>query len=213
MRLLAFFACVASALAQRPEAVQQARPEAVQQARTEAVQKLQKPTPEAVQRKLDLIQSGRAPSGGIYLFTSAELNAWARWKVPQVVPDGVRAPRLELTSGGAKAFALVDFVRTRQGQGETTNWLIAKLIEGEKPVTVSARIDSGRGRAIVHLTAVEIGGVAVTGAPLDFLIETFFRPLFPDAKIGQWFELPGNLDRLEILPSSVRAIIRQIRHQ
>ncbi len=201
LRLLAFFVFVASALAQRPGAVLKPSPAAVLN-----------PSPEAVQRKLDLIDSGTAPPGSSFLFTSAELNAWARWKVPQIVPDGVRSPRLELTNGGTKAFALIDFVRTREGQGESTNWLMAKLIEGEKPVTVSARIDSGRGRAIVHLTGVEIGGVAVTGAPLDFLIDNFFRPLFPDAKIDQWFDLPGNLDRLEILPSRVRAVIRQTHH-
>jgi len=163
----------------------------------------------AAQRKIDLIETAQALPGSTFVFTPSELNSWARYKARQIVPEGVSSPRLELGYGAAKAYALIDFVRARQGQGQTTNWLVAKLIEGEKPVTVNARIDSGRGRAIVHLLRVEIGGVAVTGAPLDFLIENFFRPFFPDAKIDEWFTLPGRLDRLEIAPGQVRAVMQR----
>ena len=121
LRFLVLFALCATSVAQRPDAAAL-----------------------AVQRKIDLIETAKAPPGSTFLFTVSELNSWARYKTEQIVPDGVRSPRLELSYGGAKAYALIDFVRARQGQGQTTNWLVAKLIEGEKPVTVNARIDSGR---------------------------------------------------------------------
>ena len=53
------------------------------------------------------------------------------------------------------------------------------------------------------LWAIEISGVAAEGSVLDFLIRTFFLPLYPNAKIGQPFELGFNMERLQIHPSGV----------
>ena len=167
------------------------------------------PLASAAQRKIDAIQNGRAPAGAVIVFSAAELNAWARYKVPMVVPEGVRQPRLELGRGTATAYALVDFLKVRQGQGENTSWLIAKLIEGEKRVKVSARIESGGGSATVHLLQVEIGGLAVSGNPLDVLIRTYFLPLYPNAKIDEPFALADGLDRIEVLPTQARAVMKR----
>ena len=158
---------------------------------------------------MDKIQSGHARAGSAVVFSVAELNAWARYKVPQVVPEGVRQPRLELGDGTATAYALVDFLKVRQGQGETTNWLIAKLIEGEKPVKVAAQVQSTNGQGKVHLLRVEIGGLAVSGNTLDVLIRTFFLPLFPNAKIDTPFELADGVDRIEVSPAEARVIVKK----
>ncbi len=85
-----------------------------------------------VSRKLDLIQSGKAKPGEVFRFAPAELNAWIRAKAPAIVPDGFRQPRLVLVNGGANASALIDFLKVRHASGVETNWLVAKLIQGEK---------------------------------------------------------------------------------
>ena len=167
------------------------------------------PQVERVNRKIDLIQSGRARPGSVLVFTVAELNAWGRAKAAEVVPEGFRDARLELGNGSATSYALVDFLKLRHAAGIETNWLVAKLIQGEKPLKVTADIQSAHGRATVHLTRVEIGGIAVSGAPLDFLIQTFFTPLYPDAKIDQPFELADGVDRIEVTPAEARAFIRK----
>lgn len=156
-----------------------------------------------------MIQNGRAQPGSVYTFSAAELNAWGRYKVPQVVPAGVRQPRLELGNGTATAYALVDFVKVRQGLGQSTNWLLANLIEGEKRVEVRARIESGNGRATVHLLRVEIGGLAVSGTTLDLMIRTFFLPFYPNAKIDEPFELAGGIDHIDVAPARARAVLKK----
>jgi hypothetical protein len=161
-----------------------------------------------VSRKLDIIQGGKAKPGSVYVFTAAELNAWARAKVPTVVPQGLREPRLELGNNSATGYALVDFLKMRQGAGEETNWLISKLIQGEKRVKVTARIQSANGRATVFLQRVEIGGLAVSGSTLDFLIHTFFLPLYPNAKIDEPFELADRIDRIQVTPADARVYIK-----
>ena len=160
-------------------------------------------------RKLDIIQTGKAKPGSVFVFTSAELNAWVRVKAPTVVPEGLREPRLELGNGTATGYALVDFLKLQHGAGIETNWLISKLIQGEKRVLATASIQTANGRATVHLVRVEIGGLAVSGATLDFLIDTFFRPLYPDAKIDEPFELSDRVDRIVVTPAEARVYIKK----
>jgi hypothetical protein len=162
-----------------------------------------------VTRKLEIIQSGKAKPGSVFVFTSAELNAWVRVKAPMVVPEGLREPRLELGNGTATGYAVVDFLKLRYASGVETNWLISKLIQGEKRVMTTASIQSANGRATVHLVRVEIGGLAVSGATLDFLIDTFFRPLYPDAKIDEPFELSDRVERIEVTPAEARVYIKK----
>lgn len=168
------------------------------------------PLAASVARRLDLIESGKAKPGTVFRFTPAELNAWVRMKVPTIVHDGFREPLLELGTGTAKASAYIDFVKVRHGEGVETNWLVAKLIQGEKLVTAQASIQSSKGQATVHIIRVEIGGLAVTGAPLDFLVQNFFRPFYPDAQIDEPFELAGNVDRIEVTPAAALVYIKPV---
>jgi len=167
------------------------------------------PIADRVTRKIDAIESGKSKPGTVYIFTVAELNAWARAKIPTIVPQGFRQPKLELGSNSAVGYALIDFLKLRQGAGIETNWLLGKLIQGEKPVKVNAQIKSANGRATVHLSRVEIGGLAVSGATLDFLIKTFFMPLYPNAKIDEPFELEYGMDRIEATPAEARVYIKK----
>ncbi len=159
--------------------------------------------------KLRLIESGRARPGSTFTFSPRELNAYARSELPSIVPEGVRQPHLELGHGVASGYALVDFLKLRRAQGSSTPWLIAKLIEGEKAVKVDARIESASGQATVYLQQVEISGLAVSGPTLDFLIKTFFLPLYPNAKINEPFELSDRVDRIEIDPAQAKVVIRK----
>jgi hypothetical protein len=162
-----------------------------------------------VSQKLDLIESGKAQPASVFRFTSAELNAWVQVKAPTVVDEGFRQPHLVLGNGEASATALIDFLKVRHSSGVETNWLVAKLIQGEKLVKVRASIQSAHGRATVHVLSVEVGGLAVTGAPLDFLVQNFLLPFYPDAKIDEPFELAGNVDRIVVTPSEARVYIRR----
>jgi hypothetical protein len=167
------------------------------------------PAAASVTRRLDLIDSGKASPGAVFRFTTAELNAWVRVQAPTIIHEGFRQPRLALGNNEATATALIDFLQVRHASGVETSWLVAKLIEGEKFVKTRASIQSAHGHATVHLLRVEIGGLAVTGAPLDFLVQNFFRPFYPDARIDEPFALAGNVDRIEVTPAEARVYIRR----
>ncbi len=167
------------------------------------------PLYESAQRKLDALDARTVPRGGSVRFTPAEINGWARVKVPQIVPEGMRDEKVELGNGTATGYALADFLKMRQAKGEATNWLFARLIEGERPLTISVRLESGGGRCIVHLTRVEISRAVANATVLDFLIKTFFMPLYPDAKINEPFDLDDDIDRIDIRPTGVVVTVKK----
>jgi hypothetical protein len=167
------------------------------------------PLYQTADRKIHHIEAGLFRPGSVVSFSPEEINAWVRWKVPQVVPQGMREENVELFNGSASAYALVDFLKMRQAKGDATNWLMARLIEGERPLKFWVRVESGGGRCTVHLTRVELSDVALSQSVLDFLIRTFLLPLYPDVKINEPFELGYNIDRIGITPRAVTVTLRR----
>jgi hypothetical protein len=162
----------------------------------------------SAQKKFDRIADGLAKPGSVISLSRAELNAWAQTKIPEIVPQGLRNPMLDLGEGQATGYAIVDFLKMRQAQGKETPWLISKLIEGERPLKVSVRITSANGKMTVYLTSIELSGASLSGKTLDFLISTFFRPLYPEAKINEPFDLSYGIDRVEVHPAGVQVFIK-----
>ena len=159
-------------------------------------------------KKIDDIEAGRAKANAVYLFTPAEINAYAREEIPTVVPKGLRNPALELGLGSATGSALMDFLQMQHGQGVKMNWVMEKLLEGERPVRVVIQSETKDGRAIIYLRRLEISGVAASGTVLDFLIRNFFRPLYPNAHINEWFEMGNNVDHVDVRADAVRVYIK-----
>ncbi len=158
----------------------------------------------AAKKKFDQIESERLQPGSRVVLTTQELNAW----VEKEVPDGVRNAKLQITSPGvAVGSALVDFGKLRRAQGSEPGWLMSKLLDGERPVKVTARIQSGSGRATVDVQKVEISGMVIDGNTLDFLIQNLLLPLYPDAVVGRPFELGHRIEKLEVRPVAVAVLI------
>lgn len=165
------------------------------------------PDSQAVARKISLIEHDRLRPGSSVVLTSEELNAYARQEVAEVAPGGVRSPRLELGTGAATASALIDFGKLRRAEGKPPGRLLGYLLDGERPVTISAHIRSSGGTATVDVQEVQISGVTLEGPLLDFLIRNYLVAAYPNAKVGQPFELGHRIDRLDVQPSEVRIVI------
>lgn len=175
---------------------------AVAQNRTSAALK-------SAEQKLASISEGKAKRGSVVVFTPAEVNAWVAAKVPVAVPQGVRNTYVDLGTDVATATALIDFLKIRNTTATESGWLMRKMLEGERPVKVNVRLVSSAGRCTVYLSRVEVSGAHVSGAPLNFIIDNFFRPLYPDAKINEPFELDYNMERIEIRPAGIRVLMNK----
>jgi hypothetical protein len=157
----------------------------------------------SVKRKLDEIDAERMKPGTRVTLTPPELRAYAEHEMPA----GVRNPAIQLSAGTATGTALVDFARLRTGQGHPPGWIMSHLLEGERPVSVTASIRSANGRATVDVEKVVISGLQVDGRTLDFLVQNVLLPLYPDAAVGRPFELGHKIDRLDVQPGAVHVLI------
>ena len=125
-----------------------------------------------------------------------------------MVTGGVRQPRLTLLRPEvAEGSALINFAELRRSQGSPPGWLMSRLLDGERPVTVTARIRSAAGQATVDVLSVQISGVTLDGKTLDFLIQHFLLPLYPDAAVGRPFELGDRIEKLDVQPRGVAVLI------
>jgi hypothetical protein len=158
----------------------------------------------SAKQKFDLIESEQLRAGSRVTLTYPELDAW----VAHEAPDGVRNPRIQVTEPGvATGSALVDFVKVRRAQGSEPGWLMSKLLDGERPVKVTARVRSSGGTATVDVQRVEISGITIDGGTLDFLIQNVLLPLYPNAAIGRPFTLSHRIERLSVAPAAVGVVI------
>ena len=158
----------------------------------------------SAKRKIDQIGSDRLKAGTRLELTQPELNAYAQ----QEAPEGVRNARLQVLSPGVVAgSALVDFNKLRRAQGYQPGWLMSRLLEGEHPVSVTALIRSGNGRATVDVQRAEISGIVVDGRTVEFLIQNFIVPSFPEAIVGQPFDMGHHIERLDVQPAAVAVLI------
>ena len=164
------------------------------------------PDYQSAEAKLDRISGSHLKRGETVVFTPREINAWARVKVPETVPKGIREPHVELGNGTGTGSALVDLTKIR---AEGVNPLIANLIQGERPLKISVRLESGGGHCTVYLTRVELGTIVADGVILNLLVKVFFLPLFPDAKIDEPFDLDYDIDRIEIRPDGLRVTAKR----
>jgi len=161
----------------------------------------------SAQQKLARIESDQLPAGSRVELTTAELNAYVTNEAPKAT-DGVRNPRVELFGdGSARGTALIDFARVQRSQGNPPGWLMAKLLEGERPVAVNVRIRSSGGQATVDVQRVEISGMSMEGAALDFLIQHFLLGLYPNAVVGRPFTLGHRVERVDIRPRGVTVVV------
>ena len=162
---------------------------------------------QSVVQKFSLIEQDRLKPGSRVALTPGELNAYAEREIAEAAPGAVRNPRLDLGLGTATASALIDFGKLRRTEGKSPGWIMSYLLDGERPVTITARIRSAGGTATVDVESVEISGVTIEGRMLDFLIRNYVLPAYPAAKVGQPFDLGHRIERLDVQPSAVGVII------
>ena len=161
----------------------------------------------SIKHKFDLIESESLRPGSRVTLTSRELNAYVANEVHEYAPQGVRNTQVELGDGSATGAALIDFLKLKQTAGQSPGWVMSKLLAGEKPVRVTARIQSASGRAQVDVERVEIAGLVIEGQMLDYLIRNYLIPQFPEAKVGEKFELAHHIDHLDVKPDGVGVVL------
>jgi hypothetical protein len=148
----------------------------------------------SVVSKFNAIEERKTKPGQRIALTATELNEYVKAELPKVAPQGIRAPSVELIGNNGK---------------EQPNWVLRKLLDGERDVTVRAEVRSGSGEATVHLQRVEVNGVPLEGTALDFVMRNYVLPKYPDAKVERPFYLRYGMERLEVQPGVAYVVMKR----
>jgi hypothetical protein len=149
---------------------------------------------ESMQRKLDHLQANAAlphPDQTPTVFTEDEVNdyfAAGRVKLPQ----GVKKVSLQGMEGVITGMVVVDFDEIRAGQ-RSANPLLA-IFSGTHNVRIEADAAGSGGQGKIHTRTVNIDGIDVPPVALEYFLQRYITPKYPNVGIDSQFALPERID-------------------
>jgi len=108
------------------------------------------------------------------------------------LPQGVKKVRMEGRSGVVTAFLNVDFDQIRAGQG-SSNPLMG-VFSGTHDVQVDADAAGSGGQGKVHVRTVSIDGMEVPHMALQYFVEKYVTPKYPNVGLDSQFQMPDRVD-------------------
>lgn len=149
---------------------------------------------DSMQRKLNHIeQNGKLahPDQAPTVMTEEEINdyfAAGRVKLPQ----GVKKVSFQGQSGLLTTLATINFDEIRAGQHSSSPLL--SLFSGTHNVRIESDAAASGGKARVHIRTVSIDGVDVPRMALEYFINKYLKPKYPNVGIDSEFQLPDKID-------------------
>lgn len=149
---------------------------------------------QSMQSKLDHIQANAKlthPDQTPTVITEDEVNDYlASGRVE--IPKGVKKVRLQGQSGKVDAFLTVDFDEIRENQ-RSANPLLS-LFSGTHDVTVETDAAGSGGQGRVQVRAVTIDGMEVPRMALQYFVEKYITPKYPEVGLDSQFQMPAKID-------------------
>jgi len=158
---------------------------------------------ESANRKVQQIAADQAAPGSTIHLSPEEVNALVRGKIREKKIEGITNPKVELGEGKGTWSGVVEFAKLPQLAGLRDNFLIGSFLQGAKPVSATLRLESGGGKATIDVEQVTIGETQFTGSVLGFLVEKLILEDFPNAKLGEPFDLEHNVEEIRIQPDGI----------
>lgn len=149
---------------------------------------------DSMQTKIDHIEQNaqkQPPDQRPTVMTEEEVNAYlASGQVK--LPQGVNKVRLEGQSGQINANLNVDFDKIREGQ-RSSNPLLG-LFSGTHDVRVESDASGTGGQGKVHVRTVSLDGTEIPHMALEFFVEKYITPKYPNVGMDSQFQLPERID-------------------
>lgn len=149
---------------------------------------------QSMERKLQHIRENAEqsqPDQTPTIITEEEVNDYFAAGMVQL-PQGVKKVTLQGQSGVVTGLVTVDFDEIRAGQ-KSSNPLLA-IFSGVHNVRVDGDVVGRGGQGDVHVRNVSIDGVDVPRVALEFFVEKYLKPKYPNIGLDSEFALPDRID-------------------
>jgi hypothetical protein len=148
----------------------------------------------SMQHKIDHIDQNaqkNPPDQTPTVITEEEANDYLASGAVQL-PVGVKRVVLQGQSGVIDATLQVDFDEIRAGQ-RSSNPLLA-IFSGRHDVRLDADAAGNGGQGKVHVRTVSIDGVDVPRVALEYFVQKYVAPKYPNVGLDSQFQLPARID-------------------
>ncbi len=124
--------------------------------------------------------------------TQDELNAYlAEGGVD--MPKGIESAKIDMKPAVVHATATVNFDTLAEGHGGG-NPIFSALFSGTHDVEAQAQASGAQGQGTVIVDWVKLDGVQVPRAALEYLVQHYVKPKYPNAGMTTKFPLPDRVD-------------------
>jgi hypothetical protein len=140
---------------------------------------------------MDAYDAGASRAGRVTVLTDAEMNAFfaeggVKW------PDGVSDVKIDDQPAVVNGSGQVDFDKVT-AKNRSSNPMLA-LFSGVHTVRVTAQLMGIKGRASVKVQSVSLDGLEIPRMALEFFIEKYLQPKYPEADLDTTFGMPDRID-------------------
>jgi hypothetical protein len=125
-------------------------------------------------------------------FTADEISAYVN-EGGVTLPNGVENVKFSGKSGTVTGVTRVDFDKITAGKSSMNPLML--LFSGQHDVTVTADAQGQGGHATVNVQTVEIDGVTVPRAALEFFVSKYLQPKYGNTVgLNNNFAMPSHVD-------------------
>lgn len=149
---------------------------------------------QSMERKLDAIVSNGASSNVRPIsteITAGEANAWVSEGGVRL-PPGVSDVRFSSQPAVITADCRIDFDKVTAG-AKSSNPFLA-LFTGVHDVNVVAQASAAQGVGHVRVESMSIDGVTVPRAAMEFFVNRYLKPKYPNVGLDTKFRMPSRID-------------------
>ena len=156
-------------------------------------------TPEAAEsaaRKLERIAEAHdsGESFGTVRISEHEANSYLAFELADAIPAGVSDIVLQFMPGRISGTSVMDFDKLKEGLRTPPHPIAMFLLRGVHTVGVEGSTSGMNGTGQFQLERVLLDGVELPQMVVDYMIEQYLRPRYPNAAINRPFELPYSID-------------------
>ncbi len=134
--------------------------------------------------------------------TQDELNAYLT-EGGITVPKGLSNVKVEFSPGTVHASSQVDFDQLSEGHNGGGNPIFSALFSGTHDVEADGQASGTNGQGTVTIETVKLDGVPIPKSALQYLIQHYVKPKYPNAGITSTFNLPEKIETATVQQSQV----------
>jgi hypothetical protein len=159
----------------------------------------------SMEKKIAILEAGPQNASQTVNLTQDELNAFLNEGGVQL-PKGVSNVKFDLRPAVLHATSEVNFDQLSEGHGGGGNPIFSALFSGTHDVEAEAQASGTNGEGTVTIQSVKLDGVQVPKSALEYLIQHYVKPKYPQAGMTSTFELPVKIDTAVVQQGQVELV-------